>query len=224
MDEGPQQLDLIFNNENIKVETDFKSPVESLKVLESEEKKVWYDFLSKDKQLMSDIQNYEQIVNRYWNAGNEEKAIDAAGKYNQLQLERDVFVSETANQNLGFLVSVYIKNQRKPLLDGYLSEQERAEFYKNNFLKNISFSDDRLINSSVYSDNIFEYLTHYNQPEFTKEQREDAYIKAVDTIFKDPEMNEKVKQFLLSYVANGFKILQLDKVIDYLKLKYNNTE
>lgn len=224
MDEEPQQLDLIFNNENIKIETDFKSPVESLSVIESEENKIWYEFLLKDRQLMSDIQYYEQLVNRYWNTDNEEKAIDAAGKYNQLQLERDVFVKETANQNLGFFVSVYIKNQRKPLLDGYLTELERDEFYKSNFLKNISFSDDRLINSSVYSDNIFEYLTHYNDPEFTMEQRENAYIEAVDVIFQETEMNEKVKQFLMSYVANGFKLLQLDKVIDYLKLKFNFKE
>ena len=224
MDEAPQQLDLIFNNENIVINTDFKSPVESLSIIESEENKVWYDFLLKDGPLYSDILNYEQIVNRYWKEGNEEKAIDAAGKYNQLQLDRDVFVKETVDKNLGLLASVYIRNQRKPLLDGFLSETEREEFYRKNFFQNLNFSDDRLINSSVYSDNVFEYLTHYNNPEFTKEQRENAYIRAVDIVFQKVNNNEKVYQFLMRYMVNGFKMLELEKVVDYIKLKYNYKE
>ena len=224
MDEAPQQLDLIFNNENMVIQTDFKSPVDSLKIIESEENKVWYEFLKKDKSIKKDIQTLEQAVDRYWDAGEKEKAVDAAGKYNQLQLERDVFVKETADQNLGLLASVYVKNQRRPLLDGYLSATERNDFYKKSFFQNLDFTDDRLINSSVYSDNVFEYLTHYNQPNFTKEQREDAYIRAVDIIFPNTNKNEKVYSFLMEYVVNGFKILQLDKVIDYIKLKYNYKE
>ena len=224
MDETPQQLDLIFNNENITIETDFKSPVESLKVLESEENKVWYNFLLADNVYQTDIQNYEQIVNRYWNIGDEEKAIEAAGKYNQLQLERDVFVNETVNRNMGLLASVYIKNQRLPLLDGYLSATERNDFYKKNFFQNLDFTDDRLINSSVYSDNVFKYLTHYNHPDFTKEQRENAYIQAIDIMFQKINKNDKVYRFLMEYLVNGFNLLQLDKVIDYIKLKYNYKE
>lgn len=221
MDEAPQQLDLIFNNENIVVETNFKSPVESIKIIESEENKVWFNFLEKDNLLRRDIKNYEQIVNRYWASGDKEKAIEAAGLYNQLQLERDVFVKAAADQNLGLLASVYIKNQRLPLLDGYLSETERNAFYRKTFLRNLDFTDDRLINSSVYSDIIFEYLSHYNNPEFTKEQREDAYIQAVDILFPMINKNEKVYQFLANYVVNGFKILQMNRVISHIQANYN---
>lgn len=221
MDEAPQQLDLIFNNENIVIQTDFKSPVANLNIIESNENKVWYSFQMKDILIKKDIQDLEQAVNRYWEIGEKEKAIDAAGQYNQLQLERDVFVKETADRNPGLLASVYIKNQRLPLLDGYLSAIERKDFYKKNFFQNLDFSDDRLINSSVYTDNVFEYLTHYNQSDFTKEQRENAYIQAVDVIFQKVNKNEKVYRFLMDYVVNGFKMLQLEKVIDYVRLKYN---
>ncbi|MBN2637090.1 MAG: hypothetical protein JXR61_12525 [Prolixibacteraceae bacterium] len=220
MDEAPQQLDLIFNNENIVVETNFKSPVESINIIESEENKVWFGFLLKDNVFQRDIKSYEQIVNRYWASGNEEKAIDAAGQYNQLQLERDVFVKDVVDQNMGLLASVYIKNQRQPLLDGYLSETERDDFYRKTFLRNIDFTDDRLINSSVYSDIIFEYLSHYNNPEFTKEQRENEYIKAVDLLFPLINKNEKVYQFLASYMVNGFKILQMNRVISHIQANY----
>lgn len=224
MDEAPQQLDLIFNNENIVIKTDFKSPVESLTIIESEENKVWYDFLSKDRIIQKDIKNLEEMVNRYWESGEKEKAIDIAGKYNQLQLERDVFVKETVDRNLALLASVYIKNQRRPLLDGYLTAEEREDFYKKSFFQTLDFTDDRLINSSVYTDNVFEYLTHYNQPDFTKEQRENAYIRAVDIALPKVSKNEKVYRFLMGYMVKGFKMLQLNKVIDYIKLKYNYKE
>jgi len=118
------------------------------------------------------------------------------------------------------LVSAIIYNQRLPVLDGYLTKDERNEVYRKDFFKVLDFSDERLIQSSVYTDKVFEYLVSYNIPEFSQKQREDAYIKAVDIVLPAVNKNKNVYSFIRNYLLNGFKMLQLQHVIDYVNKNY----
>ena len=61
MGESPQQLDFVFNNENIILETDFKAPQESLVVVLSDENRVWFDFLKKEKDNTRHLEFHEEV-------------------------------------------------------------------------------------------------------------------------------------------------------------------
>lgn len=220
MDESTQQLNFIFNNENMVFKTDFKEPVKKLEIIQSVENKIWYDFLSKDEILWQEINRLKKELDYYWSVGDSAKAIDKATDFNTLQMERDQFVKNSVQQSEGLLVSAIIKNQRKPILDGYLTPEERNETFKSEFFKMLDFSDERLIQSSVYTDNVFEYLVSYNHPEFSEEQREKEYVKAVDVVLSSVNKNEHVYLFLREYLIHGFEVLQLQKVIDYINKKY----
>ncbi len=188
MDEPAQQLDFIFNNENIALKTDYKEPFQKLEI---------------------------------WSIDDTERATKTANEYNMVQMERDHFVVQAAQQNTGLLASVYIRNQRQPLLDGYLNPSERLDLFHKEFFKPLDFTDERLIHSSIYSDNVFVYLASYNSPDFTKEQREKAYIKAVDIVIQNIGDNQAIKKFILEYLVQGFEVLQLDAVIEHVSKKYN---
>lgn len=220
MDESPLQLNFIFNNENMVLKTDFKEPVKKLEIIQSEENKIWYDFLSKDEILWQEINRLNKELDYYRSIGDSAKAIDKATDFNTLQMERDQFVKNSVQQSEGLLVSAFIKNQRRPVLDGYLSPGERIDFFKSEYFKMLDFSDERLIHSSVYTDNVFEYLVSYNHPEFSQEQREEEYIKAVDVVLGSINKNEHVYLFIRKYLIHGFEVLQLKKVIDYINKKY----
>ena len=56
MNEPPQQLDFIYNNENINLTTYFKNPENSIKVNQSIENEVWYSFTKKEKALQDQLQ------------------------------------------------------------------------------------------------------------------------------------------------------------------------
>ncbi len=221
MDEPAQQLDFIFNNENIALKTDYKEPFQKLEILQSEENKVWFTFLSKDAILQQDIESLKRMLDHYWSIDDTERATKTANEYNMVQMERDHFVVQAAQQNTGLLASVYIRNQRQPLLDGYLNPSERLDLFHKEFFKPLDFTDERLIHSSIYSDNVFVYLASYNSPDFTKEQREKAYIKAVDIVIQNIGDNQAIKKFILEYLVQGFEVLQLDAVIEHVSKKYN---
>ncbi len=221
LNEPPQQLDFIFDNENIVFETDFKNPLESLKVVKSKENMAWFGFLAKDNLLQKNIKLLEKEIDSYREKGESDKMITAANNYNQLQMERDMFVVQTALENRGLFASLLIKNLRVPILDGYLTPSERNLSYKKEFFKTLDFTDPLLINSTVYTDNIFNYLVSYNQYDFTPKQRETEYIKALDVVIPNIKNNDEVYRFLMAYLVHGFNVLEMDNIINYISKKYN---
>lgn len=221
LNEPPQQLDFIFDNENLAFDTDFKDPVENLKVIESKENAVWFEFLAKDKILRQNIDLLEKQIDQYWLKKDTVSVINVANDFNQLQMERDMLVVQTSQENRGLFASQMIKNLRVPLSDGYLTAAERKQSFKNEFFKSLDFTNPVLINSSIYTDNIFKYLVSYNQYDFTLKQREAEYIKALDIIVPNIIQNEQVYNFLMGYLVHGFKVLQMENVISYISKKYN---
>lgn len=221
LNEPPQLLDFIFDNENLVFDTDFKAPIENLKVIESKENSAWFEFLAKDKIIRQNIELVEKEINNYWQKGDTAKVIDLATEYNQLQMERDMFVVEASKQTRGLYVSQMIKNLRAPLLDGYLNSDERKETFKKEFFKTLDFTDPLLINSAIYTDNLFKYLVIYNQYNFNEKQRETEYKKALDVIVPNIQQNDEVYQFLMDYLIHGFNVLKMDNIISYISTKYN---
>ena len=223
MNEAPQQLDFIFNNEDIVLETDFKSPETNTKVIQSEENGIWFNFIKKEKFIKQDLNEREKEVNYYWAKDDTDNAIKSATEYNQLQLEYDLFVTSTAKQYEGRFAAKLISNFREPLLDGYLTESQRKELFQKDFFKALDFTDEALMNSQVYTDNVFNYLISYNDIGITSKQREQEYIKAVDIILTNTNKNEKVYEFVLKYLVHGFEVLQLENVIEYIAENYSGT-
>jgi hypothetical protein len=220
LNEPPQQLDFIFDNENLAFDTDFKAPVENLKIIQSKENTVWFEFLAKYKVIRQNIEMLEKEIDSNWQKGDTTKVIAYANDFNQLQMEMDVFVVQNSQKNPGLFASQMIKNLREPLLDGYLTTAERKQSFQKEFFKLLDFTNPALINSSIYTDNIFKYLVSYNQFNFTQKQREAEYIKALDIIVPNIRQNEQVFSFLMGYLVHGFNVLKMENVISTISKKY----
>ena len=221
LNEPPQKLDFIFDYENILLNTDFNNPVENLSVVESKENTAWFDFLAKDKVIRENIEFIEKEINNNWQKGDTAKVIKLATDYNQLQMERDNFVIEASENTRGLYVSQIIKNLRVPILDGYLTSEERKEYFKKEFFRTLDFSNPALINSTIYTDNIFKYLVMYNRYDYTASKRETEYKKALDIIVPNIRQNDEVYRFLMDYLIHGFEVLQMENIITYISEKYN---
>ena len=228
MNEPPQQLDFIFNNEDIILETSFDAPADQLLVVLSEENRVWFEFLGKEKEFQQKMKELEMEVDYFHekgmvgaNSGDEAKL--SISRYNQLQMERENYIATMAGKNKNLLAASWIKMYREPFCDGNLSRRQRNEVYQQEYFNNMEFSDEILIHSSIYSDKIFNYLTRFNQKDFTRQQREDAYIKAVDIILSQTSANQKVYEFILNYLVEGFEMLKMENIIRYIAAKYSGT-
>lgn len=278
MGEPPQQLDFIFNNEDIILQTDFKNPPDSISIIKSEENSVWFEFLSAEKEYKAKIKELETEVDYYHSRyksleASPEKGdkdlidkglqrgesskdemtkeirsefIQGANRFNQIQIERDMYINQIVNENPHLLAARFIRTFREPFLDGYLNREDREKSYQREFLRYIDFNDEDLLNSALLSDKIFNYLVTFNRKEYTKEQREKAYIIAVDNLMqaimnsgvsrpgltvsanvagRSSEGGEiysaKVYEFLVNYLVHGFEVLKMDNVLTHIADNYS---
>lgn len=217
MNEDPQTLDFIYNKENIVLECNFKAPAKSIQIIESKENKVWFNYLNKMSFINPDINLLEKEINLYWKKEQNDKAIRAANQYNQLQIERNLVITELAKENSGLFVSQLLEASKSPILDGYLTKEERKKEFQNKLFKTLSFNNEALIYSQIYSDKIFEYLISYNDKKYSTEQREAAYKIAIDIILENTSENRIVQSFISEYLIYGFELLKMDNLISYVK-------
>jgi peroxiredoxin len=225
MNEPPQQIDFIFNNENIGFATDFKAPDDSLKIAESEENRVWFGFLAMEKEYREQLKEVEAELD-FLGAGvsNSRNAVEnRITQYNQLQKERDKFILHTVEKSPELFAAKLIKMNREPFLDGKLPKEERTGIFKAEYFENLDFTDEALINSSVYTEKVFKYLMSCTQRGLTREQQEQEFMKAIDVILTNTHENQKVYELILDYLVRGFEKLNLDKLITYIADKYPGT-
>ncbi len=216
MDEPPQLLDFIFNKENIAFETDFNTPEKSLKIIESEENRIWFSFINKEKVLEEEISKTEKKLNSYRKNGDETLAIKAANEYNLLQLDRDLLISQIVKANSGLFVTQMVKTYKTIILDGYLTEQERKKSFQKRYFDFLDFNNVALIYSPCYTDNVFKYLLTFNDFDFTPEEREESYKQAVKTILLNTGENKEVQKFIIEYLIHGFEVLKMDNLVQYI--------
>jgi len=219
MNDDPQQLNLIFNNEDIEVALDFKDPVASLRVIRSNENRLWYDFMRRQNEYENALGLMEKEVDQLWQKTDSAKAIQTSNEFNRIQMDWDLRVAQIVQQNEGTFAARLISLKRKPMSDAFLSKEERKETLQSDFLNGIDFSDESLIHSSAYTDKIFDYLVLFNQPGLSEEQRSAAYIKAVDNVLSKTAGNPQVATFVKSYLIHGFEVLGMKDVQAHIRNK-----
>jgi len=218
---GTVQLSMNFHRSNYELfETDFEAVEDKLNIKQSKENMAWYNFRAKDKVLVRQVSELESEVDKCWKNSDTIKLETIANEYNLKQMERDMFVVKASQESRGLFASMLIKNQRLPMLDGFMSPEERINAFKSDYIKVLDFSSAALINSQVYTDNIFNYLVRYNSPFLNQKQRETEYIKAVDAIMNHVKQNNEVRKFIKDYLLHGFEVLKMSTIITYINKKY----
>ncbi len=223
-DEPRHQLDFIFNKEDIEFTTEFDAPTESLNVIRSEENRMWFGFKKEETETQKLIKELDIEIDFFRKHG----IIDPAArnefenktkKYNQLQTVRNELIDQISKDYPGLFASKLISTYREPVLDGALTKEERKTIFKKDFFNGIDFSDETLINSLVYTDKVYKYLSSYYQRGQSPEQQENEYIIAIDQILSHCHQNEKVYGLIKDYLLRYFKRFNYAKVNSLLSLK-----
>lgn len=224
LNEPKQHLDFIFNNEDIEFATDINAPPDSLNVIRSEENRVWFEFKKKDNEYQKLIKELDIEIDFFRKHG----IIDPAAKnefenktkkYNHLQIIRNELIDQLSKDYIGLFVSKLIATYHEPILNGALPKEERKSIFKRDFFIGINFSDETLINSSVYTDKVYKYLSSFNQRGLSPEQQDNEYFIAIDIILAHCRQNEKVYGFVHDYMVRYFKRLNYAKVNSLLLQK-----
>ena len=210
----PQNIDLIFNKENITFSSDFNFPIDSLKIIESEENKIYYSFLHEYDQLEYRIRQVYPLLSNYPKKTN--FYAESVVEFRQIQEDQNRLVEEMCQKYPETFAVRIIGMYRTPFLEGTWTEMERVIFMREHFFDRLDFTDNLLLNSNTYTKKIIDYLSLYRNPNLVQSTQEDLFIEAVDNILSETNQDRNVYGFILDYLIKGFEKFKFEKVLTHI--------
>lgn len=212
--------DFIFNNENVVLETEYYYPMDSMKVIQSVENNIYYNFLRADREFNMKLELLSPLMTYF--PHNDEFYEKAKLKYSTTQDERDNYILNIEEKYPDAFATNILLFQRMPKLPATLTENEKHAFVRTHFFDKVEFNDPFLLHSDVYSSKILEYLTMYSNPKFNQSQLEDAFIDAIDVLMSKPFDNKLVKKYVINFLVKGFERYGFEKVLVHIADTYND--
>jgi thiol-disulfide isomerase/thioredoxin len=211
-------LDFIYDNEVIEIETDTNNILDSLKVIQSESNKIYYEFIKLNKDYKTKTELLQVILARY----PKEDDYYQTTKEKLVEVQEDYlyFINVIAQKNPNFFIARYVQSAQLPVIDIEIPLEEQLTYLKTNGLDNVNFNDDGLIYSDAFTNKTIEYLTYYRNPQLPLELLEKEFNSAIDSILSKAKVNEIVYTHIVEYLLDGFKKFGFDNVINYIVENY----
>jgi thiol-disulfide isomerase/thioredoxin len=215
---SPQSINLIFNKENISFYSNFNFPIDSLKIIESEENKIYYSFLSEYNKLDYRIQQIYPLLSNYPETTDFYDRV--VSEFHEIQKEQELIIEKTTQKYPDTYAARIIKMYRTPFLEGTWTEMERVLYMREHFFNGLDFTDTLLLNSNIYTKKIIEFLSLYRNPNLMQSEQEDLFIEAVDKILTVVNQDRDMYAFVLDYLIKGFEKFKFEKVLTHIADNY----
>jgi len=210
--------DFVLDNENVSFKTSLNSPFDSMNIIDSDNNKLYYQFLKINKLYKTKSELLWLILTRYPKEDDYFKTTKET--LNQLQTDYITFVNRTSQQNPKSFIARYIRSGQLPVIDSELPYKDHLDFLKSHALDLVNFNDFSLINSNVFSNKSIEYLTYFRNPQLPIELLEKEFRGAIDSILNKAKINSVVYKHVAEYLIDGFKQFGFHNVVDYILNNY----
>jgi len=211
-------IDFVFDMNKIEIETDAENTIAETKIIQSEENKIYYEFINLNKNFKTKTELLQLILARYPETDGYYQITKE--KLNQIQEEYLCFVNVTSQSESKSFIARYVKSSQLPVLNSETSLDLQLNYLKSHALDNVKFSDDDLIYSDAFTNKAIEYLSYYRNPQLPMGLLEKEFQTAVDSILNKAKANEIVYKHIVEYLLDGFKKFGFDNVINYILDNY----
>jgi len=190
-----QYINLIINQENISFQTDLSFLYDSLHFFESDENAAYYNYLKFRDLCSYKLEFLYPIITRYPEENEFYKTTEE--EFVNVQNELIDHAANVSNKTPDLFAVKLINADMNIPIDPDMPESEHNNHLKIHFFDNIDFDDPELLNSDLLPSKIITYLGLYRNPQLSKFQLEDEFIKAVDlTLTLVQPMTECMNLFL----------------------------
>ncbi len=211
-------VDFIYDGREVSLKTDVVNIPDSMKVIESESNKLYYEFVRINRAYKNKTELLQLILARYPKDDPYYKTTQE--RLTELQDDYTEFVNVTSQKDPRSFIARYIRSAQLPVVGISIPMEEQLNYLKSNALDMVDFNDAELISSDCFTSKTIEYLTYYRNPQFPKELLEREFMSAVDTILNKAKINQLVYKHITEYMIDGFRKFGFDLVIDYILENY----
>lgn len=209
-----QYMDIIYNRENIRFNTDIRALIDSLEFTESIENQLYFEYLNRRNlmeyklELLGPVKAYYPKDDPFYDEVEE--------KFNSINNDFEAFVNDLIDKHPETFVSRIVKADHTPSPPLEMNQREAMDYMRVHFFDNIDFNDTSLLYTNVIAGKVMQYLSFYQNNRLNKDQLQVEFIKAVNRIMDETSVNQKVYEYVLDYLLTGFESYGFEKVITYI--------
>jgi len=212
--------DIIINNESIIMSNNMDNLLDNMRILESKENKIYYDYWRMSSYINDSIKLISVLGDRIYMANKKVMSSDLdsmAKKAFELSEKLQKYTNNLIEQSKGLYVNKLLKAYTNPDWEQYKRQVKhkdylkRSDFLKEHFFDNIDFSDSTLLYSEIFYVSCTDYLTNY-----VKIPSDSGFIRAVNFILSKPNENSPVYNYLLNLFVNTFSDTEWEGVFVHL--------
>lgn len=220
--EQEKAFNVIYNNENIEITTDYESPEEKLEVVSSRENKIYREFLSYHQTFKRKMELLEGTVKQYPEKDAFYNRVEK--EYLSVQKNHETYIDSIVKENPNTFASHVIKSYKTPLVEPGLSSEEQNEFLKDEFIRTMDFEDTMLLRTPRIGQKVLRYISLYGNQQLSPSEQEEEFINAVDKILLQAYINDKMYDYVLDYLVKGFEQFKMEKVLSHIYEKQLSDE
>jgi peroxiredoxin len=211
-------LDFVYDRNDIEIEKVSDNTLEQTKIIQSDENKIYHDFINLNKDYKTKTDLLYLILSRY--PADDDYIQFTKEKLINLQQKYLYFVNATTQSNPSSFIARYVNSSQMPVVSAEVTSEEQLAYLKTHALNNVNFNDDGLIYSDAFTNKAIEYLSYYRNPQMPMGLLEKEFETAVDTILNKARVNAVVYKHIVEYLLDGFKKYGFDNVINYILENY----
>lgn len=214
----PTGIDFLFNKEDIELDLDFEKPVESIKVIQSKENRIYFDFLAADAIFFKKMGLLIQVVTNY--PEQDDFYRKAQEYYKKHHVQRNKLIDKTYSQNTQSLAGRVIHTKKMPFVEGNATPSIRDSLFKAHLLESMVLDDTTLLYTNVYTDKVYQFIQIHMKRNASPRENEAAIIQALDVLIPRLDANPVTQQAMLQFLINGFEANNLEEVLAHISTHY----
>jgi thiol-disulfide isomerase/thioredoxin len=220
-------FEFVINEPQFSLETDTLNFVTAMKVIGSEENRIFYEFLKFSGSRQGQMQELGKVYPRYREEGKTDSMDYVQRTYTALEKEVNDYKEKIYKEHPDKLITKIFIAMKDPEIpeptpgpDGKIDSTFKYRFYKDNYFKYMSLEDERLLRSPVFHNKLNYFFTK------VLPQIPDTLIKEADRVIQMTNGNKETFKYVVFYLTNTYEtseIMGMDAVFVHMANTYYKT-
>jgi hypothetical protein len=209
---------VLFNGENIVFHSDLGHLLDSMTFTESKENMLYYEYSrftarsNRKIDLLTRLSGLYDHEDKFYKKCREE--ID---KVNQLTAAEPL---NMIARSPGTFFAILLKAQQPIRVPDNLDDGQRKKYYREHYLDNVDLSYTPMIRTDLLPQLLKNYLTFFEQKDFTQTEQELSYLDGIDQLLARCKSNRDMYDFVIRQLLEIFRYGNYDIMGAYITEKF----
>ncbi len=210
---------LVGDNQKFTIENDTTDFLKNIKITGDKENQVFVEY---QLFLADNRQTAEALTEEYKSSNDEMRKKEIQAKFNEINQNVGIKIEEIVKTYPDFFFSKFLQaTQEVKIPENITDQKDKYYYYRNNYLKNFDYTDERLLRTPIYEGRLDYYL------EKVIPQHPDSIIPEVDVLITNTRHNKELFRFMLVHLFNKYaksQLMGMENVYLHIAEKYYISE